>query len=63
MANASAHTEIRDQHIADLRAALTRAVPHLAFHARQVAADDPEYAERLMAATDTMQDVLNRTAP
>ncbi|KDN84362.1 hypothetical protein [Kitasatospora cheerisanensis] len=53
----------RDQHIAQLRAALERAVPELAFAAGQLAADDEAQAERLLAAADHLTATLERTAP
>ncbi|WP_055526000.1 hypothetical protein [Streptomyces graminilatus] len=53
----------RDQHIADLRAALQQAVRHLHFCAGREAATDPEQSAELSAAADGMTDVLARTAP
>lgn len=53
----------RDQHIADLRAALQHAVHLIAFSAGREAATDPTHSGRLVAATEAMEEVLNRTAP
>ncbi|MFC9223154.1 hypothetical protein ACFT8W_20915 [Streptomyces hygroscopicus] len=48
--------------IADLRAALQQAVAELAFEAGRQVTTDPERAEHLMAATSTMEQILQRTA-
>lgn len=55
--------DIRDQHIADLRAALQRTIPWLAFAAGREAATDPRQAELLLAAADDLTGVLSRTTP
>ena len=55
--------EIRDEHIAELRAALQRVVPLLSFSAGREAATDPTQADLLSAAADDLTDILNRTAP
>lgn len=55
--------EPRDQHIADLRAAVQRAVPLLAFSAGREADTDPTYAEMLLTAARELENVLTRTAP
>lgn len=55
--------DIRDQHIADLRAALQRAIPWLSFAAGREAATDPRQAELLLAAADDRIGILDRTAP
>ncbi|MFJ7131019.1 hypothetical protein [Streptomyces sp. NPDC098101] len=55
--------DIRDQQIADLRAALQRAVPLLAFAAGREADTDPRQSELLSAAADDLTDILDRTAP
>ncbi|MGW6310202.1 hypothetical protein ACWFRQ_38195 [Streptomyces niveus] len=49
--------------IADLRAVIRTTVPLLGFSAGQIAADNPEYAERLMSAGAEAEAVLRRTAP
>lgn len=49
--------------VEELRTALQQAAVLVAFEAGQAAADDPERAERLLAAADGMQDVVARTAP
>ncbi|MFI1889848.1 hypothetical protein [Streptomyces jumonjinensis] len=55
--------DLRDQHIAVLRAALERAAAWLSFSAGIVAAKHPDYAERQMAGADGMKELLLRTAP
>ncbi|MFC7924793.1 hypothetical protein [Streptomyces cinereoruber] len=55
--------DIRDQQIADLRAALLRAVPLLAFAAGREADTDPRQSALLSAAADDLTDILDRTAP
>ncbi|MFI0768605.1 hypothetical protein ACH4TQ_27515 [Streptomyces sp. NPDC021218] len=55
--------DIRDQHIADLRAALQLAARLLAFSAGREADADPKQAARLMRTADDLTDVLNRTGP
>ncbi|MFE2728940.1 hypothetical protein [Kitasatospora sp. NPDC059327] len=58
------HTpDVRDQHIADVRAALQRAIPFLGFSAGREAATDPNYSGRLFAAADDLTNTLDRTAP
>ncbi|MET9550572.1 hypothetical protein ABZY36_35505 [Streptomyces sp. NPDC006627] len=56
-------TDTRDQHIADLRASIQRAIPHLSYAAGHIADDNPEYAARLLATADEMTELLNRTTP
>ncbi|MFI0191756.1 hypothetical protein ACH4PW_29940 [Streptomyces sp. NPDC017082] len=56
-------TDTRDQHIADLRAAIQRAIPLLGFAAGREADSDPRQAGLLLAAADGMTQLLNRTAP
>lgn len=63
MAITPARAEIQEQHIADLRAALARVLPHLSFAAGQVAADDPGRAEQFLAVVDEATEILARTAP
>ncbi|WP_405617683.1 hypothetical protein [Streptomyces sp. NBC_01508] len=53
----------RDLHIAALRAALGTAKNMVAHAAGREAAADPAYAARLMAAAESMEDVLAHTAP
>lgn len=53
----------RDQHIADLRAALDRARQVLAFAAGHAAAADPDHSRTLMAEAAHLEQVLTRTAP
>ncbi|MEU6927356.1 hypothetical protein [Streptomyces sp. NPDC046631] len=53
----------RDQHIADLRAAVQHAVRLLYFSAGCEEATDPKQSARLIAAADGMKDILARTAP
>lgn len=55
--------DVRDQHVTDLRAALTRAVQEISFAAGREAADDPGYAERLMTIAESWEKTLARTAP
>ncbi|GHJ24433.1 hypothetical protein [Streptomyces albus] len=55
--------EIRDQHIADLRAALQRAVALICYSAGREAPTDPEQSEELLRAADGMREILARTAP
>lgn len=54
--------DARDQHGAELRFALQRAVTLLYFEAGREAAADPEQADRLATAADGMVNVLARTA-
>lgn len=62
MTNTPTHAAaIQDEHIADLRAALQRAVALIQFEAGREAATDPGQADRLIAAADGMADVLART--
>ncbi|CQR59338.1 hypothetical protein [Streptomyces leeuwenhoekii] len=56
-------TDTRDQHIADLRAALQRAIPLLGFAAGRKAAPDPRQAETLLAAADHMTQILTAPPP
>ncbi|OKJ06832.1 hypothetical protein AMK19_23590 [Kitasatospora sp. CB01950] len=56
-----ADIERRDQHIADLRAALQRAKAEIAFAAGRETADDPVQATRLLGTVDDLQAVLDRT--
>ncbi|MEU7088120.1 hypothetical protein [Streptomyces achromogenes] len=56
-------TDIRGQHIADLRAALQRVIPLLGFAAGREAATEPRQAGLLLAAADDMTQILNRPAP
>jgi hypothetical protein len=58
-----ASVDHRDQHIADLRAALQHAVRLIAFSAGREADTDHKQSASLLAAADGMQDVLDRTAP
>ncbi|MFH8619149.1 hypothetical protein ACH4E8_29365 [Streptomyces sp. NPDC017979] len=53
----------RDQHTADLRAALTTAKAWLSFSAGMLAADHPDHAEQQMEVAEQMTRVLDRTAP
>ncbi|PJN31294.1 hypothetical protein CG717_16125 [Streptomyces sp. CB02613] len=53
----------RDQHIADLRAALDRARRYLAFAAGLEAAPAPEHSQTLMSEAAHLEQVLARTAP
>ncbi|MFJ4637555.1 hypothetical protein ACIP69_18265 [Streptomyces hygroscopicus] len=55
--------ENRDQHIADLRAALQRVIPLLSFSAGREAVTDPKHSALLSAAADNLTDILSRTAP
>ncbi|WP_030221628.1 hypothetical protein [Streptomyces bikiniensis] len=55
--------DIRDQQIADPRAALQRAVPLLAFAAGREADTDPRQLALLSAAADDLTDILDRTTP
>ncbi|RGD55398.1 hypothetical protein DR950_41790 [Kitasatospora xanthocidica] len=54
--------DVRDQHITDLRAALTRAVQELSFAAGREVADDPGYSDRLMTIVGSWEETLARTA-
>ncbi|MFF5393125.1 hypothetical protein ACFY5H_33215 [Streptomyces sp. NPDC013012] len=54
--------DIRDQQVADRRAALQRAVPLLAFAAGREADTDPRRLELLSAAADDLTYMLDRTA-
>uniref|UniRef100_UPI003F491F19 hypothetical protein n=1 Tax=Streptomyces achromogenes TaxID=67255 RepID=UPI003F491F19 len=56
-------TDTRVQHIADLRAPIERAIPLLSSAAGRDAATDPRQAGLLLAASDDMTELLNRTAP
>ncbi|MFE2046798.1 hypothetical protein ACFXAZ_38965 [Streptomyces sp. NPDC059477] len=51
------------EQVADHRHQLQSAVRHLAYAAGQMAAEQPDDAERLMAQTDRMERALARTAP
>ncbi|MFF7459614.1 hypothetical protein [Kitasatospora sp. NPDC008115] len=55
--------DVRDQHIADLRAALQRAIPMLAYSAGREAADNPGYSAQLLEVTEVLNSTLDRTAP
>lgn len=59
----TAAPETRDQHITDLRAALERAAALLSYEAGQIAAANPNRAEKLMGAVKDMSAVLHRTNP
>jgi hypothetical protein len=60
---ATAPADVRDQHIADLRASLEHATRLLAYCAGLHAATDPKHSEDVMAAVDGMKDILTRTGP
>ncbi|MEU9606141.1 hypothetical protein [Streptomyces sp. NPDC048057] len=53
----------RDQHIADLRDALTTAKKWIAFSAGMLADTHPDHAEQQMEVAEQMTRVLDRTAP
>ncbi len=58
------HTDdIRDQHIADLRAALQRVIPLFSFSAGREAVTNPTHSRLLSASADDLTDILNRTTP
>ncbi|MGW1468451.1 hypothetical protein ACWCPT_29415 [Streptomyces sp. NPDC002308] len=48
--------------VAELRAAVQRAIPLLSYAAGKEAADNPDHAAQLMAATEDMTALLIRTA-
>ncbi|MYW06741.1 hypothetical protein [Streptomyces sp. SID3343] len=50
-------------HIADLRDALARVIPLLAFSAGQLATNDPQFAAGRMTTADESTITLTRTAP
>ncbi|PJN22431.1 hypothetical protein [Kitasatospora sp. CB02891] len=54
-------TDPRDAYIADLRGAIQRTIAALGFTAGQLAVDDPEQAERLLAAAGDLMAALERT--
>lgn len=54
------NTELLQQ-IAELRRVIERTAPLLAFAAGLEAADEPGYAERMMAGAEEMKAVLERT--
>ncbi|MGW1468460.1 hypothetical protein ACWCPT_29460 [Streptomyces sp. NPDC002308] len=55
--------DIRDQHIADLRTVIERAIPWLAFSVGAETRSLPEHSEGMLAAAAEMKAVLERTAP
>ncbi|MFJ1782618.1 hypothetical protein ACIOKA_38565 [Streptomyces anulatus] len=55
--------DLRDQHIADLRAALDGARRYLAFAAGLEAAAEPQHSRTLMDEAAHLEQVLARTAP
>ncbi|WP_381568577.1 hypothetical protein [Streptomyces eurythermus] len=54
--------DTRDQQLADLRAAIQRAIPLLSFAAGREATTAPRQAGLLLAAADDMMQILNRTS-
>lgn len=55
--------DIRDQHVADLRAALRRASRLLAYSAGGEAWEDPAHSAQVMAEVERIEGLLNRTTP
>ena len=56
-----ANTNDLYKEIAELRAALQRAIPLLSYAAGREAADNPEHAAQVVAATEDMTALLIRT--
>ncbi|WP_461009392.1 hypothetical protein [Streptomyces capparidis] len=56
-------TEESDQHIADLRAPLQRAIPLLGHSANLEATTDPGHSELLLTTADHLTNLPARTAP
>ncbi|MET9950196.1 hypothetical protein ABZ135_01425 [Streptomyces sp. NPDC006339] len=55
--------DLRDQHIAELRSALQRAIPLMSFTAGLEAAVNPKHADLMMAAAKDFEGILARTNP
>ncbi|GAB2629028.1 hypothetical protein GCM10027168_70900 [Streptomyces capparidis] len=55
--------EDRDEHVADLRAALQRVIPLLGYSAGLEAATDPGHSELLLTTADHLTNLSARTAP